>query len=298
MRPDKKMYIRSKRRNKYWLVPVMALCFAGVLSFVVAWAWQGYQQSLQDPNAPFVPNIPSSSSSSSSSEDQGTSEEPVSESSSEPEEPAWVPEYGVPIPESERVDRSYFDDAAFVGDSLTTGLQLYETAPNSAIYAQTGLSVFKISTKEFVKMDDGSTVTVVEALRRTQPKKIYIMLGTNEAGQIAVSSYVNSMSSFLDEVKEACPNSIIYLQTLFPVTKDRSENSLTTLAAIQEFNVEIKKLAQEKQLYLVDTYSAPGFTDSEGYLPEEASPVDGVHFGAAYYSKWLDYLRTHTVPEE
>ena len=61
--------------------------------------------------------------------------------------------------------------------------------------------------------------------------------------------------------------------------------------------MELEKLAKEKELYLVDTYSTPGFTDEEGYLPDEASPVDGVHFGAAYYNKWIDYLRTHTVPE-
>ena len=37
--------------------------------------------------------------------------------------------------------------------------------------------------------------------------------------------------------------------------------------------------------------------DENGMLPDEASPADGMHFGPDYYTKWFEYLKTHTVEQ-
>ena len=52
-------------------------------------------------------------------------------------------------------------------------------------------------------------------------------------------------------------------------------------------------MAEEKEVFYLDVNSA--LKGSDGALPTEASPADGMHFNATYYQKWFDYLKTHTV---
>ena len=37
--------------------------------------------------------------------------------------------------------------------------------------------------------------------------------------------------------------------------------------------------------------------DENGMLTDEASPADVMHFGPDYYTKWFEYLKTHTVEQ-
>ena len=53
-----------------------------------------------------------------------------------PEEMPWTP-----VPESEPVDDSYFDDVAFVGDSRTDGFRLYSGLERGTYFCVTGETV-------------------------------------------------------------------------------------------------------------------------------------------------------------
>ena len=90
-------------------------------------------------------------------------------------------DYGEPVPQSEGVDNTYFDDAVFIGDSRTEGLILYTGLSNATVYANQGLMVDTVFTSPVIQMD-GQRLSVVEALRRTEFKKVYIALGINETG--------------------------------------------------------------------------------------------------------------------
>lgn len=52
---------------------------------------------------------------------------------------------------SGQVADSYFDDAAFIGDSRTQGLQLYTGLPNATFYATQGLMVDTFFSKKSSK---------------------------------------------------------------------------------------------------------------------------------------------------
>ena len=62
---------------------------------------------------------------------------------------------------------------------------------------------------------------------------------------------------------------------------------------IDDYNAAILSMTKDKQVYYVNV--AEAFKDDTGALPDDASPKDGMHFGAEYYQKWFDYLKTHTV---
>jgi lysophospholipase L1-like esterase len=61
-----------------------------------------------------------------------------------------------------------------------------------------------------------------------------------------------------------------------------------------EYNELLQSLAEEKQVYYLDTKSA--VADKNGSLPENAA-VDGIHLVKEYCGKWLEYLKLHTITQ-
>lgn len=201
-------------------------------------------------------------------------------------------DYAAPVPESGAVDDAWFADAAFIGDSRTEGLVLYTTLKPGGAFAYRGLNVQSARTDRVIKVD-GARYTAVEALERGAFAKVYLSLGVNELGWYNNGRYSKNYADLIDLVRAAQPGAEIYLQTLIPVTAEKSAASYINNPTILVYNDIIRTLAEEKQVYLVDVWSA--FADEDGALPAEGS-VDGVHLTKAYYGRWLDYLKTHTAP--
>ena len=134
--------------------------------------------------------------------------------------PAAVFDFTQPVPQSEPVEMDYFSDALFIGDSRTDGLQIYSGIKGATFYCYKGLNIFDMSKRQVVEMNGGK-YTVVEALEKgPQYKKIYISLGVNELGYPGTDSFYKAFKSFLEEVKSAQPDAIIYLQNLVPVNPE------------------------------------------------------------------------------
>ena len=88
-----------------------------------------------------------------------------------------------------------------------------------------------------------------------------------------------------------CIRDRIYVQSILPVTPDNIYN--LDNSHIDAFNAALLELSKEKGVYFVNV--AEALKNDRGELPEEASPTDGMHFGPEYYTKWFEYLKTHTV---
>ena len=62
-------------------------------------------------------------------------------------------DFSLPVPASDPVENSYFDDAVFIGDSRTEGLILYTGLSNATSYAYKGLMVDTAFTKPVINKD-------------------------------------------------------------------------------------------------------------------------------------------------
>lgn len=192
------------------------------------------------------------------------------------------------IEESEAVDDSYFNDAAFVGDSLTAGFQLYSNLPQADFLCSTGLSISGLDNTE---APGGGTI--LERLTQGDYKKIYIMLGINELIDPShKEQFMKKYSDLIDTVKQAHPNSYLYIQSILPVSWNKNMEGPLNNEVIYDFNAALEQIAKEKKAFYLDVASA--VSDENGFLPEE-STTDGIHLNQEYYSKWLEYLKTHTV---
>lgn len=203
--------------------------------------------------------------------------------------PALVPNTGSAVTDD------YFDDAAFVGDSITEGIKLYDIMSNATVVAARGINLDTVFTDDQIRTDAGYT-TVMGALEEAAPSKIYIMFGANGVGWFTEEHFTDTYTEFVQQVKEQHPDSEIFLQSILPVTQEfDDERDDISNEKINQYNELVVQIAENESVHYLDVASV--FKDDQGCLPAD-SDGDGMHFGGKYYNLWFDYLRTHTVTEE
>jgi len=205
-------------------------------------------------------------------------------------------DFSQPAPEREAVDNSYFDDAAFVGDSRTDGFMLYSGIGTGKNLTSNGLSIFKLAEKKALKIG-GEEYTLLEALALEEYGKVYLSLGVNELGYGNDREYYVKYGEAIDAIRQAQPNAVIYIQGLIPLNegqiKEVNGNKFhLTNDHLRTYNDLMKQVAEEKQVVYLDLYTE--FVDENAELPRQASR-DGVHLVKESCRQWLEYLKTHTV---
>ena len=198
------------------------------------------------------------------------------------------------VAEGDWLSSDYFNDAIFVGDSITEGIKLYDVMSNVTVLASTGVNLDTLYTKDAITLEDGSKVPILEATKHYDPGKIYLMMGVNSLLSDE-DTFRASYSRVIDTLVEQHPDAILYVQSILPVTADyeQRQNAVADNAKIDRYNEVLKELAAEKKVYYLNV--AEVFKDADGCLPNSASPKDGIHFGSSWYRTWFDYLRTHGV---
>ena len=213
-----------------------------------------------------------------------------------PEVPSVPPyDFSQPVPEGEEVDNSYFDDAAFIGDSRTDGFMLYSGVGTGDNLAANGVSMFRLSERKVLTID-GEKYTPLEALALKEYGKVYIALGVNELGYNNDRGFYEKVCEAVDGIRQAQPNAVIYIQGLIPVNEaqylESTGHDYLTNDHLRIYNQLMQQAAAEKKVAYVNVYEA--FVDENGSLPEEDSR-DGVHLHKESCQRWLAYLKTHTV---
>ena len=273
------------------LVPLALAAAAAVL----------FRGTFQTPGGspPQPPNVPVSAAGSASSSIPASDQSQQPDRSDPPAsggKPEVLYDFSQPAPERAAVDNSYFDDAAFIGDSRTDGFMIYSGIGTGKNLTSNGLSIFKLAEKKALTID-GKKYTLLEALALEEYQKVYLSLGVNELGYYDDNGFFASYCTAIDEIRRLQPNAVIYIQGLIPLNEGQIEEhngnryNLTN-DHLRVFNDLMRQAAEEKQVVFLDLYSE--FVNENNELPEEASR-DGVHLSKEYCQRWLAYLKTHTV---
>lgn len=205
-------------------------------------------------------------------------------------------DYSIPVVEKTPVEDSYFEDAVFIGDSRTTDVKEFGIIKNTTVYAAISLAINQLDKKEVVEVEEGKKITVMEALKRKQFKKIYIMYGYNELGWSYPEIFIEKYREVIDQIQALQPEAIIYVELIFKPTKAAIAKDINvTEEKIILFNDMIKQMAIDKKLYVIDL--TPVLQDETGYLYPEGT-ADGVHLTPPYMNKWYDFIKTRTVEEK
>ncbi len=202
-------------------------------------------------------------------------EDTTAETEEEPEE--TIPE------ETDHYDPAFFSKDLFIGDSIYTGLVNYGFFDASNVFAQVGLNPESANTKEY----DG--FTAVTKAQDMQPKRIYIMLGSNGLAYMGNTHMTEQMKVLVKSLREVCPESYIYVVSIPPVTKVHDSEGKETMAMINGYNKLLKELCENEGIVFLDLCSQ--LQDSAGYLSADYAEADGMHFLVAAYKHMLSFFQ-------
>ncbi len=194
----------------------------------------------------------------------------------------------------EKVNKSYFDDAVFIGDSRTVGMQDYSGLDNASFFAKTGMNVYEVLEDKFIKdPDSGKDVSVAHMLKTNKYSKIYFMVGINELGTGNTGTFQKAYDRVLRKFRKWQPDAVIYIQGIIPVSEEKaSEDAIFNNVNINDKNVAIAQLANGLDTFYLDVSGK--LTDKDGYLRKDYT-FDHVHMYAQYYELWTNYLMKHAV---
>lgn len=227
-------------------------------------------------------------------EEQIVAENEIDSTEAVEKDPIVIEETKEEIPIFYEADISYFHDALFIGDSRTVGLYEYGGLGDAEVFADTGMSIYKLFDKEFA-MKTGEVVTLEDALSNEQFGKIYIMLGINELGY-DFEQTLQRFSETIVRIREYQPDAYIFIQANLHITKEKAEESeYFTNENINRYNEAISKLADNKQIFYLDVN--PLYDDEEGCLSKEFT-ADHAHIKGKYYAGWVEYILQNAVREE
>lgn len=204
----------------------------------------------------------------------------------------------IALPALGTVSTSYFDTVNFLGDSLTQGLELYDSGIQNAKY-----SAYKgagpnsvVNNAACVDEIRGVTEVPLDALAANQPDYVYMLFGTNslvspnnEEGFIA---YYDKM---IDMMRERLDPGVIYYIQAIPAVQEWVVEKQPGLdnARIQTVNDLLANLALRKGCYFINLQEA--LTAQDGSQIDEYQTNDGIHMQPSGYAAWRDYLSTHAA---
>lgn len=169
-------------------------------------------------------------------------------------------------------------EIVFMGDSLTNEANFQKAFSEKEI--------LHVSVPGFSVKDLHSLVEVVFA---ASPEKVFIMGGINGLKTHNTKSTAETFSQLTDKIRELIPETEIYIQSILPVSENREEYACPN-TAIDEYNLYLKKLADEKGYTYIDINSS--FKNERGKLREEYSR-DGIHLRSEAYRVWEEILKEY-----
>lgn len=289
---DSSGYLKSDY-NEYDGMHISAPTYDLILSYTQRFIQETPEPEASSKHAPVVTNnAPQTTAAQETSQPQenATGESSAPEQTSAPADTTAPEETSVPDETtslSDSYSASFFSEDLFIGDSITTGLSLYGILPPKNVAAEVGYTPYKAYSNE-IQLGDGSTGTAFDYAVKMQPKRIFIMLGSN--GITSAASMEDSYRELLDRLAKNCPDSTVYCISVTPVTNDSSSAAYAGIdnSMITGFNKYIKALTEEKGLTYIDLYSQ--LSDSSGYFLHDYAEADGLHFKSATYKVMLHYI--------
>ena len=199
------------------------------------------------------------------------------------------------------VDAAWFDDAVFVGDSVTLKLSYYcEDHPEALSDTQFFCAGSLSYTNALWSLDDpdavhpyyqGQTYLTEDCAKVTGAKKVFIMLGMNDIGLSGVDGAMENANTLIGNIKKNSPDVTFYIESVTPMIPS-AEGDVLNNTKIRELDERLEQFANENGYQYLDLYHA--LADEDGCLPlEYCGDPDGqgIHFTDEACELWVQYLK-------
>ena len=233
--------------------------------------------------------------------------EPETDIENVPEQLPEKIEEPINIFENETLE-SFYGNAAFVGDSVMHGLQLYSARGVTATTNSTFLTLTSfaarhalsdVSEKSYHPTYEGVKMKSEDALALSGVDKVFISLGLNDV-RVTPKTYFENYVEFIGKIKEKCPDiKIFIISTTYPVESPNPNKMSRSIALdyrnqLHDLNTRLNEWCAENDAYFVDLMSP--IMSENGFLADEYTSDNYVHLTNKAYTIWeqnlIDYATT------
>lgn len=199
---------------------------------------------------------------------------------------------------------SYFDSAAFMGDSITRQMRLYAKAcrvrdpgflPTATFHCAISYSLYSASLRnprrDAVNLKHGGQDrSLLQIVQDLQPRRVFVLLGANDFAPRQADKALSWYARLIERVDEVSPGTDLVVEGLPPVRPGYG-GSRDYQRLCDAFNERLAALCAEKGVAFADI--APRLKGADGFLRKEYSEDGGVHLNDRGVQAWLEALRDH-----
>ena len=195
------------------------------------------------------------------------------------------------LPETADAGESYQKETLFIGDSNTVRLYANGLISLQQFCAKEGIGTHAALTEGIVTFKkDNNSYTIAQAVAKMKPRRVVIMLGTNDNG-MAVDEFIANYTALVQAIQESYPYTDIIVNTVPPVPANHSNYPNMDQTKIDDFNMALLSMCEQMGLKFLNT--AEVLKDANGYGREDYYQSGDIHLTSAGLKALLSYLRTH-----
>ena len=134
----------------------------------------------------------------------------------------------------------------------------------------------------------------IEEVTASQPKKLFLLIGTNDLARGKSVDYVAKNSQkIVENIQKQSPKTIIYVQSVLPVNPNvgkKFSGHKSNVQKIINLNKKLEHIASEKGVNYINIHKP--FSDKNGYLKVKLT-YDGLHLSEKGYTFWKKRLKKY-----
>ena len=195
------------------------------------------------------------------------------------------------LPEAADAGEDYQKETLFIGDSNTVRLYANGLISLQQFCAKEGIGTHAALTEGIVTFKkDNNSYTIAQAVAKMKPRRVVIMLGTNDNG-MAVEEFINNYTALVQAIQESYPYTDIIMNTVPPVPANHANYPNMDQTKIDDFNMALLSMCEQMGLKFLN--SAEALKDANGYGREDYYQTGDIHLKPVGLKAMLSYLRTH-----
>ena len=195
------------------------------------------------------------------------------------------------LPETADAGEDYQKETLFIGDSNTVRLYANGLVSLQQFCAKEGIGTHAALTEGIVTFKkDNNSYTIAQAVAKMKPRRVVIMLGTNDNG-MAMEEFINNYTALVQAIQESYPYTDIIVNTVPPVPANHANYPNMDQTRIDDFNMALLSMCEQMGLKFLN--SAEALKDANGYGREDYYQTGDIHLKPVGLKAMLSYLRTH-----
>ena len=195
------------------------------------------------------------------------------------------------LSETADAGEDYQKETLFIGDSNTVRLYANGLVSLQQFCAKEGIGTHAALNEGIVTFKkDSNTYTIAQAVAKMKPRRVVIMLGTNDTG-MSVDEFIKNYTALVQAIQESYPYTDIIVNTVPPVPANHANYPHMDQTKIDDFNMALLSMCEQMGLKFLN--SAEALKDANGYGREDYYQTGDIHLKPVGLKAMLSYLRTH-----